>query len=352
MITGLLLYHRRENVADGFLKRAVSMKRLAALLVAGFLFQGMMPGQTVSIQVRPWEAVLSLGQTEAFMATVTGTSNTAVTWTVSPAIGSISSTGIYTAPTVLTGSQTVTVKATSVANPSISATASVTINPNISIALMPAAVTMTALQTLTFTASISNTSNTAVTWSISPAVGSISNSGVYTAPALIGSPQTVTVTVTSVAAPSLSATATVSLIPSGLVGYWPFDETSGSIAHDASGFANNGTLLCNGNCALPSWTSGIRHGALDFSSNNQSVSVPDNASLDFSGQFTISFWLYKTAGASNLYYFNKGSSSGHRHCLSGIGNARRHLQWRRAGRPLRDRRRGGPDLAAFRHYIQ
>src|ERR1017187_431097 len=95
---------------------------------------------------------------------------------------------------------------------------------------------------------------------------------------------------------------------SGLVGYWPFDESSGSIAHDGSGSGNNGTLLCKFNCSLPSWIAGIRHGALMFSSNNQSVSVPDSPSLDFSGKFTISFWLYKSAGASNLYYFVKGSS--------------------------------------------
>src|SRR5580698_11526594 len=104
-----------------------------------------------------------------------------------------------------------------------------------------------------------------------------------------------------------STSTTQSAPTSGLVGYWPFDETSGSVAHDASGFGNNGALLCNSNCALPTWTAGIHHGALDFTSASQYVSVPDASSLDFAGQFTISFWLYKTAGASSVYYLSKSS---------------------------------------------
>src|ERR1017187_5816279 len=112
----------------------------------------------------------------------------------------------------------------------------------------------------------------------------------------------------SLAQQSTSASPGGSAPASGLVGYWPFDEVSGSVAHDASGFGNNGAPLCKGNCALPSWNAGARHGALNFSSNRQSVSVPDSPSLDFSSQFTISFWLYKSAGASSLYYLTKGSS--------------------------------------------
>src|ERR1035441_6505774 len=159
-----------------------------------------------------------------------------------------------------------------------------------------------------FTATVTGTSYTAVSWSLNPVVGAITASGLYTAPAFIGSPQTVTVTATSVASPTQSASATINLLSTGLAGYWPFDESSGSIASDASGAGNNGTLLCKGGCSLPSWTTGIRHGALNFPSYSQSLSVPDSPSLDFFSQFTISFWLNKPAGASNLYYFVKGSS--------------------------------------------
>jgi hypothetical protein len=72
-------------------------------------------------------------------------------------------------------------------------------------------VTLTPSQTQAFTATVANTTNTAVTWSLSPAVGSISAAGLYTAPATITTAQTVTVTATSVANTAASATATVSL---------------------------------------------------------------------------------------------------------------------------------------------
>jgi hypothetical protein len=39
-------------------------------------------------------------------------------------------------------------------------------------------------------------------------------------------------------------------LESGLVGYWAFDEGSGSIAHDLSGYANDGVLMGN-----PTWIS-------------------------------------------------------------------------------------------------
>jgi hypothetical protein len=95
--------------------------------------------------------------------------------------------------------------------------------------------------------------------------------------------------------------------PVGLVGYWPFDETSGTIAHDASGNANNGTLACNGCSILPNWAAGMRNGALNFSGPNDLASVPDSASLHVTNNFTIAFWLKKAAGASNLTYLSKGA---------------------------------------------
>jgi len=47
------------------------------------------------------------GQTQTFTANVAGTSNTAVTWSINPSIGSISTAGVYTAPAVITATQTV-----------------------------------------------------------------------------------------------------------------------------------------------------------------------------------------------------------------------------------------------------
>lgn len=97
----------------------------------------------------------------------------------------------------------------------------------------------------------------------------------------------------------------------GLVAWWPFDETSGITAHDASGHGNDGTLACSGNCTpLPAWSAGVRNGALNFSSPNDFVGVQDNAGLHLSNQFTIAFWLRKAAGATNVVYMGKGRSRG------------------------------------------
>jgi len=94
----------------------------------------------------------------------------------------------------------------------------------------------------------------------------------------------------------------------GLAGYWSFDEGSGSIARDASGNSNHGTLT-NG----PKWTQGKSGGALQFDGKNDYVNCGDDASLDIAGGFTIEMWLYphgdqggndKTYG----YSFRKGQT--------------------------------------------
>ena len=74
----------------------------------------------VVVSVDQQIASLGLGQQATFTATVTGTANTAVTWSISPNLGSINpTTGVYTAPASLPSTpQTVTVTATSVADPS------------------------------------------------------------------------------------------------------------------------------------------------------------------------------------------------------------------------------------------
>jgi hypothetical protein len=152
---------------------------------------------------------------------VTNTGNTAVTWSLSPVVGSITAAGLYTAPASIASSQTVTVKATSVADPTKSATATVTLNPPVSVTVTPASATLTQSQTQSFSATVTNTGNTAVTWSLSPVVGSITAAGLYTAPASIASSQTVTVTATSVADPTKSVTASVTLTPPVTVSLTP-----------------------------------------------------------------------------------------------------------------------------------
>lgn len=83
----------------------------------------------------------------------------------------------------------------------------------IALALNPASATLGPSQTQAFQPSVSGSSNKAVTWSIAPSLGSIDSNGVYTAPAQIALAEKVSVTATSVADGSKSASSVVSLVP-------------------------------------------------------------------------------------------------------------------------------------------
>ena len=87
------------------------------------------PAAGVAVSVAPSSVTLGPAGTQQFSATVTGSSNTSVTWSLSPSTGSIASTGLYTAPSSVSTQQTVTVRATSVADSTKSATASVIVKP-------------------------------------------------------------------------------------------------------------------------------------------------------------------------------------------------------------------------------
>jgi PKD repeat protein len=89
----------------------------------------------VAVAVTPANASTTTGATQQFAASVTGTANAAVTWTASgtgcsgATCGTISSSGLYTAPPAVPSPPIVTVTATSVSDPTKSASAAVTIVP-------------------------------------------------------------------------------------------------------------------------------------------------------------------------------------------------------------------------------
>jgi hypothetical protein len=70
-----------------------------------------------------------------------------------------------------------------------------------------------------------------------------------------------------------------------LVGYWKFDEGSGTIAYDSSGNGNDGTL--NGD---PQWVVGYFGGALEFDGSDDWLDCGNDPSLDLT-KWTITFWL-------------------------------------------------------------
>lgn len=97
--------------------------------------------------------------------------------------------------------------------------------PVVAVAVTPASVSTTVGATLQFAASVTGTSNTAVTWTVSgagcngTACGTISPSGLYTASATVPSSAIVTITATSVARPGKSASASVTIVPPQAAGY-------------------------------------------------------------------------------------------------------------------------------------
>jgi hypothetical protein len=93
------------------------------------------------------------------------------------------------------------------------ATATITLLPPFAMSLTPSVVNLYPSQTAQFYASLTNTVNYGLNRSINPKVGQIGILGLYTAPAVIASFQTVTVTATSTASGTTAATATVNLQP-------------------------------------------------------------------------------------------------------------------------------------------
>lgn len=178
---------------------------------------------TVSVTINPASANILVDATQQFRATVNGNSNQAVTWDVNGTVGGNASvgfidsiTGLYTAPQTPVN---VTVHATSNAVPAAVGSAAVTVRAAqpVTISISPASTTVRVRRNRTFQATVTNSTNTAVTWKVNgvtggnSTVGTITTAGVYTAPIRVPSPATVSVTATAAADPSKTASATVTI---------------------------------------------------------------------------------------------------------------------------------------------
>jgi hypothetical protein len=155
---------------------------------------------------------LNIGGTQQLTATVVVQNGaaTTVTWSSSnTTVASVSNTGLVTA----NAAGTATITATSTVDGSKKGTATITVNaPTISgVSISPPSALLNIGGTQQFTANVTGSLgfNPAVTWSTSNAtVASVSNTGLVTANAA----GTATITATSVADPSKSASATVTVV--------------------------------------------------------------------------------------------------------------------------------------------
>ncbi len=270
------------------------------------IYTGSVP-TLVSIAVTPANPSIAKGRTQAFTATGTYSDNStqnltsSATWTsATTSVATITSAGVATG----VGTGTSTIQATS---GSISGSTVLTVTPPalVSIAVTPANASVQvgstpAQYTATGTYSDNSTQNltSSVTWvSTTTSVATITSAGVVT-PVAAGS--------TTIQATSGSITGSTGLtvtssgsggLPSGLVGYWTFNEGSGTTAADSSGNGYTATLF-NG----VTWTAGKVGGAISANGVNQYVSIPA-VNLSATSAVTIAAWVnrtYSTAGGHVL----------------------------------------------------
>ncbi len=170
-------------------------------------------------QVSPAFILMTPGtQPQQFSAVLSGAINQEVTWSLEPAVGTLSPKGLYTPPGSVTSPQAVTITARSPSNPSIQGTALLALfdtSPTL-VAVTPPQVSspLTPGQTQQFKASATGLQTT-YTWSLVPAVGHFDpqTEGLYIAPDTIAAPQAVLVVATSSLSPEIYGTALVMLSP-------------------------------------------------------------------------------------------------------------------------------------------
>jgi hypothetical protein len=198
---------------------------------------------SMSITVSPATASVALGGTQQFVANVSGTANTAVAWSVNGKTGgdstggTISATGLYTAPAAVPNPPTVIIAATSLADWRQQASAKVSI-ASVAVAVHPTSASVYTNSQQQFTATVTGSTNTRVNWNVNgilggnATIGTINAAGLYTAPASVPTPSSVTVSAISQADTSKKASATVTVLPSTPFGTYTITVagTSGSLS--------------------------------------------------------------------------------------------------------------------------
>src|SRR5580704_11388156 len=239
------------------MRRVCALPILALLVMLAGCKSGT-AGRVISVSVAPSAVNLVVGTTQQMTATVLQTFNTAVTWSVAggSANGTISSTGLYTAPATVPAPAQVTVTATSQKDTTKSGSATLTITTtsgpsNVTVTVSPAAVSLANYGTQQFTASVSGTANVGVTWQVNGATGGsrttgfISASGFYVASGNVpttsngmGDVITTTLTVTAVSQADLTASgsSTVTIVPGNQ------NKQSGAIELGTSGGNGNDSI--------------------------------------------------------------------------------------------------------------
>jgi hypothetical protein len=89
-------------------------------------------------------------------------------------------------------------------------------------------------------------------------------------------------------------------LATGLVGYWPFEEGTGSTTADTSGNANNGTLVNS-----PSWSESVpptkytNTHSLSFDGSQSYVTMGNPTQLQITGALSLAAWFKTSATLAN-----------------------------------------------------
>jgi DNA-binding beta-propeller fold protein YncE len=227
---------------------------------------------------------------QQFASTVTGTSTSTVNWLIClpppnltvknpiplncgqlTGFGSISNTGLYIAPPTAPTPNIFVVAAQSTVNTNIYGISFVEVGSGIRVSISPPSATVAPGESFLFTPTVTGTTNTAVTWSVTgdsmtvvggnstigficpnPAAPQPCPAGTYIAP--LTSPGNVTITATSAADTSQSATASVTVSTSAsqttISSIVPAMAQEGSVQQDiyvnGTNFSSSSKVLANG----------------------------------------------------------------------------------------------------------
>ena len=104
-----------------------------------------------------------------------------------------------------------------------------------------------------------------------------------------------------------------------LVGWWRFDEGTGTTAADSSGKGNDGTF--NGD---PQWVVGYFGGALEFDGSDDWLDCGNDPSLDLT-TWTITFWLKVNENKNYNGFIIKGNDAAENYEVLGFADGSFHF---------------------------
>ncbi len=104
-----------------------------------------------------------------------------------------------------------------------------------------------------------------------------------------------------------------------LVGWWRFDEGSGTVAHDSSGKGNDGTSKGN-----PAWVAGHLGGALGFDGSDDYLDCGNGSSLSLT-TWTVMFWLNLNENKNYNAYLVKGLDAAENYEVLTYGDGHFHF---------------------------